>query len=192
VGATGATGIGATGATGPTGPTGLYVTSASISSGNLLITLSNSQVINAGYTLGATGVGATGPTGPNGLQARSVITYTTGTIANAASANVDITGYKGYNLYKIGVNGNAWVRLYTSSSARTTDYSRTQGSDPTPDTGVIAEVITTSSGNVTLSPAVLGFNDESPVTNVIPVAITNNTGSSTAFTITLTLVQTEA
>jgi hypothetical protein len=92
----------------------------------LLITLSNSQVINAGYTLGATGVGATGPTGPNGLQARSVITYTTGSIANAASANVDITGYKGYNLYKIGVNGNAWVRLYTSSSARTTAEHKAQ------------------------------------------------------------------
>jgi hypothetical protein len=122
---------------------------------------------------------------------RSVITYTTGTIANATTANVDITGYKGYNLYKIGVTGNAWVRLYTSSSARTTDYSRTQGTDPTPDVGVIAEVITTSSGNVTLSPAVLGYNDENPVTNVIPVAITNNTGSSTTFTITLTLVQTE-
>ena len=76
VGATGATGVvgptgptGATGLTGPTGATGatgIYVTTANVTAGNLLITLNNSNVLNAGFVIGATGVGATGATGPTG------------------------------------------------------------------------------------------------------------------------------
>ena len=41
-------------------------------------------------------------------------------------------------------------------------------------------------------PAVQGFNNESPVTTNIPVAVTNLSGSSAAITVTLTLLQAEA
>ena len=43
-----------------------------------------------------------------------------------------------------------------------------------------------------MAPAVHGFNDESPVTDVIPVAVTNLSGSAATITVTLTLLQAEA
>jgi hypothetical protein len=108
-------------------------------------------------------------------------------------SNVSITGFKGYNLYKVYSSQAAWVRIYTNAAARTTDSSRTQGTDPTPDVGIIAEVITSTAGQtVTLAPAVLGFNDENPVTTAIPIAVTNLSAITTTITVTLTLVQTEA
>jgi hypothetical protein len=88
-GDTGATGpqgiqgnVGATGATGPqgnvgnTGPAGTGISNVNVNgSGNLLVTLSNTTVIDAGHVVGATGAtGATGPkgdtgaTGPQGIQ----------------------------------------------------------------------------------------------------------------------------
>jgi hypothetical protein len=61
---------------GSTGATGLHVTSANVTVGNLLITLSNSHVINAGFV--------TGPTGPIGLQGNVGSTGSTGPSANIA------------------------------------------------------------------------------------------------------------
>jgi hypothetical protein len=135
----------------------------------------------------------TGYTGSSGLVSRSTATVTTASVANAASTTASITGFKGYNLYKVYSSHAAWIRFYTNVAARTTDSSRTQGTDPTPDVGIVTEVITSAAGQtVTLAPAVLGFNDENPVTTAIPIAVTNLSGSAVAITVTITLVQTEA
>jgi len=95
-GATGATGIqgnvGATGIQGiqgnigSTGATGLFVTAANVTTGNLLVTLSNSQVINAGRVIGATG--ATGFMGPVGSTGATGLYVTT---ANITAGNLLIT-----------------------------------------------------------------------------------------------------
>ena len=61
-----------------------------------------------------------------------------------------------------------------------------------PGAGVIAEIITTSADTIFLTPGVIGFNNESPVTNIIPIAVTNKSGSSTTITVTLTILQIEA
>jgi len=135
----------------------------------------------------------TGYTGSTGLVSRSTATVTTASVANAASTTASITGFRGYNLYKVYSSHAAWIRFYTNVAARTTDSSRTQGTDPTPDVGIVTEVITSAAGQtVTLAPAVLGFNDENPVTTAIPIAVTNLSGSAVAITVTITLVQTEA
>lgn len=137
-------------------------------------------------------LGNTGYTGSSGVVSRSTATVTTSSVANAATTTASITGFKGYNLYKVYSSHAAWIRIYTNVAARTADSSRTQGTDPTPDVGIITEVITSSAGQtVTLAPAVLGFNDESPVTTAVPVAVTNLSGSAATITVTLTLVQTE-
>jgi hypothetical protein len=140
--------------------------------------------------------GATGSAGapgtPGTIWTRSTTNATTSGIANNTTANIDIAGFKGYNLYKITSTHAAWIRLYTSAAARTADSSRAQGTDPTPDTGVVTEVITNASPQtIVLAPAVLGFNDENPVTTTIPVAVTNLSGGSAAITVTLTLLKTE-
>ena len=85
------------------------------------------------------------------------------------------------------------MRIYTNSAARTSDSARSQGTDPSLDIGIITEVITTTANQtVTLSPAVLGFNDEDPVTDQIPVTITNTGTQANVITVTITLVRTEA
>lgn len=122
---------------------------------------------------------------------RTTVTGSSGSIANGATANISVTGFKGYLLYKIQTTAAAWVRLYTDAASRTADASRAQGVDPSPNAGVIAEVITTGAQTVIFSPAAAGFNNESPVTTAVPVAVTNNSGGTTSIDVTLTLLQTE-
>lgn len=123
--------------------------------------------------------------------ARGTISGTTSTIANNASANVTISGYKGYLLYKIQTSAAAWVRIYMDTGSRSADSARTQSEFPEDGAGVVAEVITTGAETVLISPGVVGFNNENPTTNTIPIAVTNLSGSSAAITVTLTAVQME-
>ena len=104
----------------------------------------------------------------------------------------NITGFKGYALLKIKTSVAAWVRLYTDGASRTADASRLEAVDPDPGAGVIAEVITTGGQTILMSPAVMGFNNETVPTTTIPCRVTNKSGSSAAVTVTLTLIKIEA
>ena len=94
-------------------------------------------------------------------------------------------------LFKIQTSHASWIRIYTNAASRTADASRSEDIDPSSNSGVIAEVVTTGSQTIVVSPGVLGFNDENPITTTIPVAVTNKSGSSVAVTVTLTVVQFE-
>lgn len=130
--------------------------------------------------------------GGGSLQSRSNVAGTTASLANAATGNLTIAGYKGYMLYKIQTSAAAWVRIYTDIASRTADSSRVEGADPAPGAGVVAEVITTGAQTILVSPGALGFSNEtSPDTN-IQLAVTNKSGGTTTITVTLTVVQLEA
>lgn len=129
---------------------------------------------------------------PTTMQSRSSIAGTTSSIANNASATLNVTGFKSYALLSIQTDRAAWVRLYSTDAARTADSSRTQGVDPSPNAGVIAEAITSGAATVLFTPAALGFNAESTPTTTIPVAITNLSGSTSTVTVTLKILQLEA
>ena len=127
-----------------------------------------------------------------GLSSRKTIQQTA-TINAGATANLTLTGYKGYALYKVRTDstvGGAWVRVYTSKSARIADASRLQTVDPSTP-GVIAEVITSWNATVAITPGVIGFNDESTPTNDVEVAVTNTNATAGMFTIYLTIVPLE-
>jgi hypothetical protein len=126
------------------------------------------------------------------MASRTTPAGTTSSLANNASADLSITGFKSYFVMSIETNYAAWVRLYISESARSADAARTQLTDPTPDSGVIAEVVTSGSETVILAPGVIGFNNETSVTTAIPCRVTNLSGSSYPITVTLKLVQLEA
>jgi hypothetical protein len=130
--------------------------------------------------------------GGSGLQSRSTSTGTTGSLADAAQADLDITGFKSYLLATITTNRAARVRLYTTAAARTADASRAEGTDPAADAGVIAEVITTGSETVTISPGALGFNLEGPPTTTIPCRVTNKSGGTNTVQVSLHVVQLES
>jgi hypothetical protein len=119
------------------------------------------------------------------------VSATTASLSNNTTGNLSITGFKGYLLFKIQSSHAAWIRIYTNAASRTADASRSEDVDPSSNSGVIVEVVTTGSQTIVLSPGVLGFTDENPVTTTIPVAVTNKSGSSVAVTVTLTVVQFE-
>lgn len=127
------------------------------------------------------------------LGSRVTKSASTGSLANGATGNTNVLdAFKGYALLKVQTSAAAWVRIYVSEAARTADAGRLESEDPAADAGVIAEVITTGAETVLVSPGVFGFNDESPVTTTIPLAVTNKSGGTTVVSVTLTLVQLEA
>lgn len=138
------------------------------------------------------GTDSTGVGGGGAMAERSIAAGSTGAILNDATANITITGYKGYALYKIQTSAAAWVRVYSSVAERTADASRLITVDPTPGSGVITEVITTGAQTINLAPGIIGFSNEATPSTDISVAVTNKSGSSANITVTLTLIQLEA
>ena len=178
---------GPTGPTGPTGPAG-----------------SNGPTGPTGPTGPAGPTGSTGPAGPpgpggggSGLDTRGTTSASTGSIAQTASANITIsTRGKSFSLLKVAISAPAWVVLYVDSASRSSDSSRTEGTDPAPGAGVLTEVSTTTAGASTflMSPAVLGWNNDGTPAAQIYAKVTNKRSSSgsNAITVTLTTVGLEA
>ena len=203
-------GIGPQGVAGPQGPVGpqgpAFAISvgetppASPSSGTLwwdssvgslffyYIDSDSSQWVSA--AVAASGGGGGGGGGVS-LGTRSNVNASTSSLANGATGNLDITGYKGYVLYKIATSAAAWVRIYTDAAARTADAARSESVDPGTNSGVVAEVITTGANTIVVAPATIGFNNESTPTSTIPLAVTNKSGSAASITVTLTILQIE-
>ena len=122
---------------------------------------------------------------------RTVVSGTTSSVGIGSSATLNITGFKSYTLLKVGISSAGWLRLYTDSTTRTNDINRAQGVDPSPDAGVIAEIISTGSTTVLMSPGVIGWNNDATPSTTIYARV-NNTGlSSHAYTVDLTVVKME-
>ena len=125
-------------------------------------------------------------------RTREVVSGTTASIADNVTDNINITGFKAYTLMKVGLSTAGWLRLYTDSASRTADAGRSIGEDPTPGSGVIAEVVTTGiSTTQVISPFVMGGNMDDPATTTMYVAITNTSGSTQTITANLTILQLE-
>lgn len=124
--------------------------------------------------------------------ARTTASGTTQSIAASAFDIITITGFKSYALLSITVSSAAWVSVYTSVATQVADVSRSKTTDPTPGSGVIAEVITTSAGTQKFTPMIFGFNDETVPNNNIQLKVYNNGGSAAAITVTLNLIKLES
>ena len=154
-------------------------TAATIDFGN---NLSVSAVSSGIVTVTASGGGGT-------LPSRTVVTANTSSIINNATGNVNLTGFKSYALMKVGLSTDAWIRLYTDSTSRTNDASRSVGEDPLPGSGVIAEVVGFS--NQLITPFVIGGNMDGSPSTTIYAAITNLSGTTQVITANLTILQLE-
>ena len=118
---------------------------------------------------------------------------TTSSTAAGASVDLSITAFKAYNLLKLAINHPAWVVLYVDAASRTADSSRAEGTDPTPGSGVIAEVITTQVGASTFlfSPGIFGWNNDSTPATTVYAKVKNKDSVSRDITVTLTVIQAE-
>jgi hypothetical protein len=117
---------------------------------------------------------------------------TTSSIADGASASVQYaTLGKSFALQKVTVNKQCWVRIYSDTTARTADASRTQGTDPADGSGVIAEFIATSANTeFKVTPSIMGWLDDSETE--VPVAIQNNSGSTGTVQVTIDALKLES
>ena len=115
----------------------------------------------------------------------------TSTIANGAAENITITGFKSYALLKIQTSAAAWVTIYSDTGSRLSDAARLENTDPSPGSGVIAEVIHTSGTTTKITPGTIGWNDDATPSTNIYLKVVNKSGSTAAITVTLTLLQLE-
>ena len=126
----------------------------------------------------------------SGLQTRTTSQATAASVPNGGSSNLSITTPKTYALMKIQTSHAAWVTLYTSTTARTNDASRSETTDPTPGSGVLAEVITTGAITQLITPGTICFNETAGTTTYVKVV--NKSGSTANITVTLHYLQLEA
>ena len=127
-----------------------------------------------------------------GSSSRGVVSGTSVPLAQNATGNFNITGYKSYLLMNVGLSTAGWFRLYTDSASRTADANRSVGEDPAAGSGVIAEVVTTASSlTQKVTPFVPGGNMDNPVSTNMYVAIQNLSSTTQAITATLTILKLE-
>ena len=129
--------------------------------------------------------------GSTGLQNRVSTSATTSSIADDASDDISVTGYNSYALLSVQTDRAAWVTVYSSSSARTSDASRTIDTDPDPGSGVIAEVVTTGAATQIITPAAVGFNESTSDSGTIYMKVVNQSGSTSTVQVTLTVLKLE-
>ena len=81
--------------------------------------------------------------------------------------------------------------MYVDDATRQADINRSEGEDPAPGSGVIAECRTSANNqDVLITPGVMGFNNDSPArTQNIYVSINNRSGSAATITVTLTVLK---
>ena len=128
----------------------------------------------------------------NASLTRSSPSITTSSLADSASENVTITGTgKAGQLLAIETDQAAWVTLYCSQSARTSDAGRLEDADPSAGSGVIAEAITTGAQTVLVTPCINYFNIETSPLDELYLKVVNKSGATNTITVTLTVVATE-
>lgn len=127
-----------------------------------------------------------------GGNARTSRSATTASIADGAADNVTVTSTgKAGQLLSIQTDAAAWVTVYATTAARAADASRLETVDPTPGSGVLAEVITTSAQTILLTPGATFFNAESTPASELYLKVVNKSGASAAIAVTLVAVATE-
>lgn len=167
--------------------TGLAIESFGINVGTAT-TLNFDNGLFVDFSAGIATITSLGGSGFTRLDVSGVTT----SIPNNGIGNTDILGFKSYSLMKVGLSTAGWLRLYTDSTSRTNDANRSVGTDPTPGSGVIAEVVTTGiSTTAIISPFVIGGNLDDPATDTIYAAITNLSGTTQSITATLTILPLE-
>lgn len=173
-----------------------FSSSYSLVAGGLTYPNSNG---NSGEVLTSDGTGnvtwqaASG--GGSGLQARATGTGNTGSITDGAAVNVNISDMaKTYALLKVETSHAAWVTVYTDPVSRSDDSGRNEFTDPSPGTGVIAEVVTTAAAtSQIITPGTIGWNNDATPVDVAYLKVVNKSGSTQSdITVTLTFVALEA
>lgn len=120
---------------------------------------------------------------------RNTVSFTATNLDVDTPLNFSITTPNTYALLKIETSHSSWLTLYTDTTSRTADASRTETTDPLPGSGVIAEVITSSATTQLITPGVIGFS--SSQNNTTYAKIVNKSGTQVNLQVVLTYVPLE-
>ena len=109
--------------------------------------------------------GGSGGSSSGSGATRSNVTTEGVALTAGSSGDTKVSSANGANVYALlaihNVDYPCWIRVYTSTAARTADANRNELTDPLPGSGVLAEIITTSTSSnqsFYFTPAILGFN----------------------------------
>ena len=127
----------------------------------------------------------------NLLASRGNVSVTTGSIDNDEYENLSIIAHKSYLLLKIATNIASRIVVYTDASSRSQDSSRDQNTPFDSNTGVIADIITSGNETITLTPGVIGFNNDTVPSEYMYLKIINKSGQANSVDVTFTLVKLE-
>ena len=122
------------------------------------------------------------------MPSRQTASVTVSSLADGAFSNQSITTAAGYALLSIETSHAAWVTLYNGTTARSNDSSRLETVDPTPGSGVLAEVITAGNFTQDITPGAFCWNTTGTTSYL---KIVNKSGSTANVTVTLTFVKLE-
>ena len=145
---------------------------------------------NASITVDAKGR-VTAASAGSGLMSRATDSVTFNALADGASVNGTLALGKTYSLLKIETSHAAWVTIYIDAASRTNDASRNIETDPLPGAGVIAEIVTTGDTIQNITPAVVGWNNDSTPATTAYLKVVNRSGGQQNLVVTATFVNLE-
>lgn len=128
---------------------------------------------------------------PGGVQHRLSVRLdeieTTAAIADAANADIVFDGLgESGEFVQITVSEPSWVRFYPTAADRNADGSRTNDQDPQPGSGVLLEVLTTTSNETVLvTPGAAYYNNDTTTVPALYCRVTNLSGASSAISVTV-------
>ena len=145
---------------------------------------------NASITVDAKGR-ITAASSGSGLGTRATDSVTFSSLADGASVNGVLTLGKTYSLMKVETSHAAWVTIYIDAASRTNDASRNIQTDPLPGAGIIAEIVTTGDTIQNITPAVVGWNNDSTPSATAYLKVVNMSGGTQNLVVTATFVNLE-
>lgn len=163
--------------------------------------LAQASTGSGGVTTGAQGPpGPAGPAGPPGTGgggssiARADTTFTTASLANAATENGTVALGKSGIIYAVTLSAPGRLRLYATSAERTADAARVAGEDPGFNSGLLLDLLLNTDTGLTwaLSPKAVFENGDGPASTSIYYAVENLSGAAAAITVTITAVTLES
>ena len=130
------------------------------------------------------------PGSVGGAGAAIAATHTTASLAASASTTLDFTAFaQAGMLQSIATSAAAWVVIYNSTAARAADSGRSISTDPSRTSGVVAEVITTGSQTIALSPAIGFANSDGTPIDQLYAKVLNMGAVSAEIGVTLAVIK---
>lgn len=126
------------------------------------------------------------------LQTRTIFSATTQSFSNLDTVSIDLDIFQSYAILLIQLSHPSRCRIYTDNTSRANDAPRSIGSDPTPGSGLIVEVVSAVNDHVQkITPFVIGGNLDSPPSAKSYMSITNLSGSARVIVVSLTVLRLE-